>query len=415
MINVLFVESSFTGGGSSESLYQHLRAIDRDRIQPSVVFLNSNRYVQIIKELGIQVHVLTDLLLSHHAPRRTHTLALKLKGAARRLEGLIPSAQLTALRLIHRPLVNKIIHLVKDQAIDLLHLNVQVHRDLFGLFVAEKTGVPCISHLRSTNPMTGFQFTQELARYADSMVSVYVANSSMTGESWLEKGIDPRKLRIIHNGVPTQIIHPVDIRQTWGIGDRASYIIGCVASLRNRLKVDEFLLRRFAHLLKVAPDGVLLVVGDGPMKAELERESARLGIDENVIFTGFQKNTMGILAALDVAVEMSTYDSFSRVAIETMQAGAPLVANDVGGIRELVRDGENGLLVKYGDSDSFATTILRLLGDEGLQARLVENGRKTIEDRFTVERYASSIEEIYTELVNIGGSEGCRCPAKMSG
>ena len=243
-----------------------------------------------------------------------------------------------------------------------------------------------------------------MATLANRHVAAFVANSGKTADFWFEHGIDRDKTSIVHNGVSVEVFDTVDVRKTWNIENPTSPVIGCVAPLRNRLKVDENLVRGFARLLENQPNAVLLIVGDGPMRTVLEQEVDVLGIARSVVFTGFQKNVMGILAGLNIVVEASVLDAFSRVAIETMQAGTPLVANDVGGIRELVRDGENGLLVKYGDSDSFATTILRLLGDEGLQARLVENGRKTIEDRFTVERYASSIEEIYTGLVNAGDS-----------
>ena len=123
-----------------------------------------------------------------------------------------------------------------------------------------------------------------------------------------------------------------------------------------------------------------------------------MNIENQVIFTGFQQNTLGILADVDVAVEAGTYDTLSRVALETMGAGTPLVANDVGAIRELVNHEENGLLIRYGDEDEFTNALLRLVNDEQLRTRLAKNGYMTISEQFSIERYASKIEDIYLSL-----------------
>ena len=140
-------------------------------------------------------------------------------------------------------------------------------------------------------------------------------------------------------------------------------------------------------------------MGDGPVRPILEQEAAALGVKGNIVFTGHQNNAVGILAGLDVSLEMQTKDSFSRVALETMQAGTPLVANDLGGIRELVQHGENGLLIEYGDEESFADTVESVLMDKDLRSKLVENGYKTISERFSIERYASDMEGVYVDLV----------------
>ncbi len=399
MINVLFVESGRTGGGSFESLYQHLKVIDRDRIQPTVVALNHTRYTQLIQDLGVPLHVPTDTYLSLHAPQLPRKVAIKLKGAALRLNRLIPSAHIGVLRLVHRHLVDELACIVRDAAIDIVHLNVQIYRDFFGLFLTERTGVLSISHLRSANPGTRGQFNPKMAAIGNRYVGAFVANSRMTAEYWWEHGIDPAKTRLIPNGVPSYGGPPVDVRKTWNLNSGASPLLGCVVPMRLRLKVDEFLIRGFARFLRKWPSAMLLVVGDGPVRPILEQEAAALGVKGNIVFTGHQNNAVGILAGLDVSLEMQTMDSFSRVALETMQAGTPLVANDLGGIRELVQHGENGLLIEYGDEESFADTVESVLMDKDLRSKLVENGYKTISERFSIERYASDMEGVYVDLV----------------
>ena len=398
MINVLFIDTSVTGGGSCESLYQHLRAIDRGRFRPTVVFLNEHRFVPLVEGLEIPVYVLTDWLYSQQASGFAHRLAASIRRRALKLNKLVPSSYLKVARLIHKPLVDALTRIVRSHSIDIIHLNVQIYRDLFGVFLAERTRVPCISHLRSTDPATGAQFDRHMVRYANEGVSAYIANSEMTWRHWQAKGIDPAKTRLVYNGLPTHEIRAMDIRKMWGIGD-ATFIVGCVAPLRNRAKVDETLVRGFAKFLGRCSDAALLIVGDGPLREVLEQEAVALGINGHVIFTGFQEQAKEIIAGLDVSLVISNHDSFSRIALETMQARTPLVATDVGGIREIVNPGENGLLIPYGEDEAFADAMERLLVDKELRAKLVENGSRTIMERFSIEWYASEIERVYSSLV----------------
>ncbi len=407
MINVLFVESGESGGGSFESLYQHLRVIDRGRIRPVVVCLNDGRFVGLIRDLDIQVHVLTDLVYSRHAPRSRRRAAYWLRRAALRASKHLPALYLRALRWIHRPLVDRLGRMVAEQGTDVIHLNVQVYRDLFGLFAAEKAGVPCISHLRSADPRTRGEFNPNMARYANSLVAGYIANSAMTRAYWTEQGLDPDKVSIVHNGIPSGEVEAMDVRGEFGI-EAGARVLGCVAPLRNRLKVDESMIRGFARLLKSSPETVLLVVGEGPMKAVLAEEARALGVGGKVRLAGFQDRAKEIIAGVDVSLVINGHDSFSRVVLETMQAGTALVATDVGGIREIVRDNENGILVPYGDENAFAGAVGRLLADTQLRERLVREGRSTVRDEFSIEHYATRVERIYGSLVDVQVSREAR-------
>ena len=342
--------------------------------------------------------MLTDRLYSQQASRHAHWLAASIRRRTLRLNKLVPSTYLKVARLIHKPLVDALTRIVRSHSIDIIHLNVQIYRDLFGVFLAERTRVPCISHLRSADARTKGQFNQRMAGYANEAVSAYIANSEMTWRYWEAKGVDAAKTRLVYNGLQTHEIPAMDIRKMWGISD-ATFIVGCVAPLRNRLKVDETLVRGFARFLERHSDAALLVVGDGPLREVLEQEAVALGINGHVIFTGFQEQAKEIIAGLDVSLVINYHDSFSRVALETMQARTPLVATDVGGIREIVNPGENGLLIDYGDEEAFADAMERLLVDKVFCANLVENGSRTIRERFSIERYASEIERVYLSLV----------------
>lgn len=400
MHTILFIDSGKSGGGSAESMYQHLRVIDRQRFRPVVVYLNHHRYVQLVSELGVPVHVLTDWLYSRHIPRYIDEAVFQLRRIALRLNERVPTCYLMFARMIHWPLVSALERLVKRENVDIIHLNTQIGRDLFGLFVAEKTDLICISHLRSTNPVEPqSSFNRYTARYANNVVTGYIANSKMTQDHWVAQGVDAEKTWLVHNGTPLVDTKPLDIRKTWAIGDDISFIIGCIAPLRNPLKVDPFLLKAFAHFVERHPDALLMIVGDGPMRDVLAQEARALRINNRVLFAGFQKRVTDIIAGLDVSLIYTAHDSFSRVVLETMQARTPLVATDAGGIREVVQHEHNGLLIDYGNEKGFTKALERLLSDQQLRSRLVENGYRTIQERFSIEHYASEIEQIYMEVL----------------
>ena len=124
--------------------------------------------------------------------------------------------------------------------------------------------------------------------------------------------------------------------------------------------------------LERTPGVTLLVVGDGPDRAELERLSSALGLDGRVRFLGGRSrdDVLGILSAVDAALLSSRWENFPHLVVEALAVGTPVIATSVGGVPEIVRDGENGLLVPAGDADALAAAIRRLMDDADLRDRL---------------------------------------------
>lgn len=400
-VGVLFVESGETGGGSAESLYQHLRVIDRRLYRPVVVYLNDIRYVELVRQLGFPVHVLRDRIYSRHAVPTVRRMMLRARSASLRFGPL--GAYEWFARIAHRSTVRALCQIIHDAQIRILHLNVQVARDLFGLFAAEQSGVICISHLRSANPkMPRSLFDSDLARYANRVVSAFIANTGTTEKFWLERGVDRKKTWRVYNGVPTQPVSPLNLAEIDPAIRDAGCVLGCVASLRDELKVDAFLLTAFKRFLTRRPDAVLVIVGDGPMKDVLRRLAVELNIDSRVVFVGFHPESSRILAALDASLVITSHDSFGRVALESLRSKTPLVATDAGAIRELIQDGTNGILVRYGDEEGLASALELVVSDGLRRSRIVENGYRTVCEQFSIERYAGRIHEIYQTQLEAG-------------
>lgn len=120
------------------------------------------------------------------------------------------------------------------------------------------------------------------------------------------------------------------------------------------------------------PEVALVIVGDGPDRAPLEWHSAALGLGDRVRFLGSRPrdDVLRMLSAVDVAVLSSRWENFPHLVVEALAVGTPVIATAVGGVPEVIRDGENGLLVPAGDAEALAVAIRRLLEEDGLRDRL---------------------------------------------
>ena len=146
------------------------------------------------------------------------------------------------------------------------------------------------------------------------------------------------------------------------------------------------------------PNAEFSVLGDGPLRAELEREAARLGLGASATFLGDRQDIAAILASLDVAVNTSGSESLSNVILEAMAAGLPVVAYDVGGNSELLTE-QRGTLVSSGDEAGFADAVLRLLADSSVRERLGREARQFARENFSLNRVRQRYAELYATLL----------------
>jgi glycosyltransferase involved in cell wall biosynthesis len=151
----------------------------------------------------------------------------------------------------------------------------------------------------------------------------------------------------------------------------------------------------------LVPDATLLIVGDGPDRAALERQHDDLGLGDRVRFLGglSRDAVLRVFRAADGVLLSSRWENFPHVIVEALAVGTPVVASAVGGVPEVVRDGENGLLVPAGDVEALAVAIRRLLGDDALRARLAAAAAPSVES-YSAERLLGQIE---AELVKAAG------------
>jgi glycosyltransferase involved in cell wall biosynthesis len=171
-----------------------------------------------------------------------------------------------------------------------------------------------------------------------------------------------------------------------------------VARMNHRYKNHSGFLRIAAQIHQRMPDVEFLLVGDGPLRQELEREAASLGLGASAIFLGDRQDMPAVLASLDVAILTSDSESLSNVILEAMAAGLPVVAYSVGGNSELLGH-QRGPLIPAGNETSFADAVEKLLADSALRAQLGRNALQFAQENFSLDRVRQRYVELYVSLL----------------
>ncbi len=157
-------------------------------------------------------------------------------------------------------------------------------------------------------------------------------------------------------------------------------------------------VRAAAKVVPDFPQVRFLMVGDGVLRSQVEKERERLNLGEKLILAGWRRDIPAILAASQVVILTSRWEGLPVTLLEAMASRKPIVATAVGGIPEIVRDGENGFLSPAGDVEAIARSIRRLLENPGLAAAMGECGRKRLSADYEVTETVRRLENLYEEL-----------------
>jgi len=249
------------------------------------------------------------------------------------------------------------------------------------------------SHRQLGDLMTPGQFRAQMAafRWCDAVV----CNSQAAAGRLIGAGLSTNKIAVIGNALPAAAFTaaPASLPKRPGV-----VRVGMVARMNHRYKNHSGFLRVAARIHNHMPEVEFLLVGDGPLRQELEREAASLGLGAAAIFLGDRQDMPAVLASLDVAVLTSDSESLSNVVLEAMAAGLPVVAYGVGGNSELLSD-QRGALIPGGNETSFADAVENLVVDPDLRQQLGRNARHFAQDNFSLDRVRQRYVELYVRLL----------------
>jgi glycosyltransferase involved in cell wall biosynthesis len=206
----------------------------------------------------------------------------------------------------------------------------------------------------------------------------------------------------IHNGIDPEAYErarPIS-RAELTLRD-GGLVIGTVARLDEPKKGLAVLVQALAQLAgrSDVPAWQVVIVGDGPARAQLEAQVERTGLSGRVVFTGLRRDVASVLPVMDLFVCPSLYEGFGIAIVEAMAAGRPVVASNTGGISEIVADGDTGLLVPPGNPTALAEAIASLLSDPARARAMGARGRQRVRERFLVETAVQRHQKLYESLL----------------
>ena len=289
--------------------------------------------------------------------------------------------------------------LVQDFRPHLLHLGA-VKAMLIGRILGRGIGVPSVVHLHDALPMNRLvaPLQRRLAGWTDVAVAV---SGGLVEVAVAQYGVPRERVAVLHNGVALDRFGGTgrrsEARARLGFDPAAPVLI--VVGRLVMGKGQDQLLEALPAVRAGHPSVRLLVVGDGPARAALERRAAELGLAGSVTFLGYRDDVPDLLAAADLAVVPSLVaEGLGYTAIEALSAGVPVVAYRSGGLAEVVTEGTSGRLVPVGDVAGLGAAISELLADRPQRERLAAGARREAA-RFSVEHHVEELRGLYDRIL----------------
>ena len=273
--------------------------------------------------------------------------------------------------------------------------------------VAWAAGVPHVIGRWDNLPQDEPPFWRRLDRLSSRFITEAETCSQAVARA-LRRGFLPPRLRptVVRNATPLRSLPPGArrrARRLLGVGPQ-ELVAGTVANLHWR-KGYSYLLRAAALVREQEPRFRLFCIGAGPERSELEELTRRLDLEGAVKFLGRRLDVPRLLPGFDLFVLASVTEPFGLVLAEAQAVGLPCVATRVGGVPEVVAEGETGLLVPARDPEALAQAVLGLLRDPGLRRRMGRAARRRVREHFSIERMVADVEGVYAALLR-GGALG---------
>jgi glycosyltransferase involved in cell wall biosynthesis len=294
---------------------------------------------------------------------------------------------------------------------DLLHTH-EYKGDLIGGWSAWRLGLPSVVSVRGYTDRT---LPLRIYKWLDLGMTLrlftrIVTVSEAVRRQVLRAGYPAGRVLTLYDAVDTTTFSPdrvqAGVRVRKELGCTEDHLLVCAVGRLSPEKGQGFLLAAFREVVAAMPEARLVLVGEGPLSSRLRAQAARWGLSDHVIFAGYREDVEAIIAASDLLVMPSLREGFGDPIIEAMALGRPVIASRVGGMVEIVRDGETGLLVPPGDPGALAQAIVHLLRDPQARERMGLHGQRVALRQFSVERLADGLAKLYNELASAPSSRG---------
>ncbi len=401
-IRILVIDSGGGYGGPGAFLCYLLKYLDRTKFQPfaAFYFYHVAPETAALQSTGIPLFFLS----------RSHDLAnwlqVKFLTGRSKWKWLHLSKELLRLALclllIEIPQLRRLLKLLKQERIDLIVLNNDVHYHRVGALAARISRIPCICR-KAGGIGEGKRDKKILTRWID----LFVAVSGATARDQLENNSSTKRVVSIYEGIDLEKFTPSSsrarTRSELGIPLNKK-VVGYISRLVAGKGHNEFIAA--AALIKQKyEDVIFLIVGEdkadreSTLMADLRSKVRSLNLDDSVIFTGWRTDIPEILSVLDVFVHCPTtwIEGLGIAHLEAMAMGKPTVVSDNGGLSDAAVDGVTGFIVPPGNIAELSAAVLRLLTDRELALRLGSNATRRVEEVFNAATNTRKLEDLFQE------------------
>ena len=305
--------------------------------------------------------------------------------------------------------VQRLRRYLKDNQIDVVHTHC-FYTNIFGMTAAALSQVR--ARITSKGETEGFRtpMQKRAERFAFRLAHRVVANCLVVQNQLIKEGVNSARIVQHYNGLDLERLkvepglQRAQVLATFGLPQEPKRrFVTIVANLHNPVKDHPTFLRAAARVQAQVPDAAFVIAGEGVLMDSLRALAAQLGIERDVFFVGRCDNVANLLFASDIGVLSSTAEGFANAILEYMAAGLPVVATDVGGVREAIVEGETGYVVPAGDEQKMAERIIRLLNEPAHARAMGERGKSIVADKFSCDRHLENTLELYDELLSVPG------------
>ena len=361
---LLIVIDELDIGGTEQQILELVKRLDRTKYTPMVCCFRPGRVSAEIESAGVQV--------------------FHLRKRAKFDVGLLFS----------------LLRLMRRERIELVQTYLFT-ANTWARLAAVLAGVPLIVTSERNVDMWEEGYKKVLGRWLDRWTALTIGNSAAVKDYLVDKGIAADKLQVVYNGVdPRRFQQPTTVEETkesLGIPFHHA-VVGMLARLEPQKDPATFIQAAALVSQKIA-DVSFLIIGGGSLKSQLEQQVQQLGLSDRVVFAGPRRDVPQLLAICDVSALSSLKEGMSNTIMETMAAGKPMVATNVGGNPELIVDAETGFIVPTRDPGALADKLVRMLSDRDVAAQMGRRAKARIMEKFSVQSLVKKTEQIYDSLV----------------
>ena len=291
---------------------------------------------------------------------------------------------------------------LRENQIDILHTH-GYESDIVGFLAVLLGQTRWVATNHVWHPLSGkLRFYESLDAFVLRFARRIVAVSREIKEDLISVNISAANVRVIDNGIDLDRFRRSRPTETLraSLGMRQQDLVVTIVGRLSPEKGHTTFLKAARTVSSNRENVKFLIVGDGPMREELRAEIGRLNLEERVIFAGFRKDMPEIYALSDVMVNASSIEGLPMTILEAMASKVPIVATRIGGIPDIIKDNETGLLVDSGDVGALTTRIESLLGDQGKRLRLAEAALDFVTMNHSFERMCDAYCQVYRDVMD---------------